>query len=99
MQTYFQFGGQATLHQRVANEYRMISKDATLTLAKYEDQLVTLQDVADKVNDLSVHYNQVCASEQDCPTSPSDYRKARKGIEKEENYTTQELNLAGNNNG
>jgi hypothetical protein len=99
VQTYFQFGGQSTLHNRVANEYRIIAKEATLFLAKYSDQVVTLEEVAAKLDELSVAYNQVCATEQDCPTSKSDYKRAKKNIEEEETYTKAELTLAGDRNG
>ena len=99
MQTYFQFGGQSTLHARVANEYRMIAKEATLSLAKYRDNLMNLDEMGAKVDELTALYNQVCASEQDCPTSSGDYKKAKKNIESEENYSQAELELAGSQNG
>jgi hypothetical protein len=76
IQTYFNFHRTFEAHRKIANRYSALGREAERLLSMYQDGLIELGPLAEKVDALLTAYNQVNAEAEPFPTTDWDFRRA-----------------------
>ncbi|PJZ69235.1 hypothetical protein CH373_14625 [Leptospira perolatii] len=76
LQTYYNFDRVFEGHRKVGNDYLEIERECQLVYCSYQDGLMTLQRLTERLEDLQKRYNDINRQAEHLPTSNSDYKKA-----------------------
>lgn len=91
VQTFFNFQKQAEGHRRIASRYLILANDCSSLLALLESGN-TPKNIIERMDALSIRYNEITQDSDACPVSNADYKKAIAGIKDgEEHFTEIEL--------
>ncbi len=76
IQTFFNFQKDYEGHREIGNEYLAIARECERIIAQYFDQMLTLEQVAARVDDLNKAYAEVNQRAEDYIVSDKHYKKA-----------------------
>ncbi len=79
-QSFFKFNKNALMHKRVANSYMVLEREAVLQIRAYEDGVVSINELYDKVVNLQNKYFKVCEEAEVLNTTKKDYAYAQKKV-------------------
>lgn len=92
LQTYFGFSKAVQGHRAIAGRYLEVVKLCSNLLAANADGSMSGEQIAKKLDSLTIMMNKIDADAHAYPTSDTDFQKARFGIaEGEEEYTDRDL--------
>lgn len=81
-------------HVDAANNYRHLGKKCSNEIAKFENSVISPEQLAIIVDEFSSLYETFTSEAEKYPTSPSDYKKCKAAIDsRQEQYTQAELEI------